>query len=283
MDSIESYKKKIAQELALKINLPLREAFLESQFIMQYILKKSSSNLIINKDKYISKTEREKIENVIKDRINNLPLAYIFKEWDFYGHTFKITKDTLIPRQDTELLIDIILHKYNINLPLKILDLGTGSGVIGVTLARNFTKSNVLISDISIKAIEIAKKNIQNNNLKKIKCIRSNWFDKINFYLFDIIVSNPPYIANDDLHLKCPEIIEQPEVALVSDNEGLKDIETIISQAQKYLQIEGILLIEHGYNQANKVKEIFLNYKFHNIKQHKDINNKIRSSSGIKI
>ena len=101
MDSIESYKKKIAQELALKINLPLREAFLESQFIMQYILKKSSSNLIINKDKYISKTEREKIENVIKDRINNLPLAYIFKEWDFYGHTFKITKDTLIPRQDT--------------------------------------------------------------------------------------------------------------------------------------------------------------------------------------
>lgn len=283
MDSIESYKKKIAQELALKINLPLREAFLESQFIMQYILKKSSSNLIINKDKYISKTEREKIENVIKDRINNLPLAYIFKEWDFYGHTFKITKDTLIPRQDTELLIDIILHKYNINLPLKILDLGTGSGVIGVTLARNFTKSNVLISDISIKAIEIAKKNIQNNNLKNIKCIRSNWFDKINFYLFDIIVSNPPYIANDDLHLKCPEIIEQPEVALVSDNEGLKDIETIISQAQKYLQIEGILLIEHGYNQANKVKEIFLNYKFHNIKQHKDINNKIRSTSGIKI
>lgn len=283
MDSIESYKKKIAQELALKINLPLREAFLESQFIMQYILKKSSSNLIINKDKYISKTEREKIENVIKDRINNLPLAYIFKEWDFYGHTFKITKDTLIPRQDTELLIDIILHKYNINLPLKILDLGTGSGVIGVTLARNFTKSNVLISDISIKAIEIAKKNIQNNNLKNIKCIRSNWFDKINFYLFDIIVSNPPYIANDDLHLKCPEIIEQPKVALVSDNEGLKDIETIISQAQKYLQIEGMLLIEHGYNQANKVKEIFLNYKFHNIKQHKDINNKIRSTSGIKI
>jgi len=283
MDSIESYKKKIAQELALKINLPLREAFLESQFIMQYILKKSSSNLIINKDKYISKTEREKIENVIKDRINNLPLAYIFKEWDFYGHTFKITKDTLIPRQDTELLIDIILHKYNINLPLKILDLGTGSGVIGVTLARNFTKSNVLISDISIKAIEIAKKNIQNNNLKNIKCIRSNWFDKINFYLFDIIVSNPPYIANDDLHLKCPEIIEQPEVALVSDNEGLKDIETIISQAQKYLQIEGMLLIEHGYNQANKVKEIFLNYKFHNIKHHKDINNKIRSTSGIKI
>ena len=283
MDSIESYKKKIAQELALKINLPLREAFLESQFIMQYILKKSSSNLIINKDKYISKKEKGKIENIIKDRINNLPLAYIFKEWDFYGHTFKITKDTLIPRQDTELLIDIILHKYNINLPLKILDLGTGSGVIGVTLARNFTKSNVLISDISIKAIEIAKKNIQNNNLKNIKCIRSNWFDKINFYLFDIIVSNPPYIANDDLHLKCPEIIEQPEVALVSDNEGLKDIETIISQAQKYLQIEGMLLIEHGYNQASKVKEIFLNYKFHNIKQHKDINNKIRSTSGIKI
>ena len=283
MFSVSFHKKRIEKCLRKNLQINEREAQIEAEYILRFALKKPSSFFISNQKKNIDKIQEDYISSILRKRIKREPLAYIFKEWDFYGHTFKITKDTLIPRQDTELLIDIILHKYNINLPLKILDLGTGSGVIGVTLARNFTKSNVLISDISIKAIEIAKKNIQNNNLKNIKCIRSNWFDKINFYLFDIIVSNPPYIANDDLHLKCPEIIEQPEVALVSDNEGLKDIETIISQAQKYLQIEGMLLIEHGYNQANKVKEIFLNYKFHNIKQHKDINNKIRSTSGIKI
>lgn len=283
MDSIGSYKKKIAQALSEKINLTLREAELEAQFIMQYVLKQSPSNLIIKKNEIVLKKDISTIENIIRQRLDDLPLAYILKEWDFYGHTFQVSRDTLIPRQDTELLIDIILQNYDLNSPLKILDLGTGTGIIGITLAKNFKKSNVLLTDISIKAIEVAKKNIEANCLQNIHCVHSNWFENIDNLVFDIIVSNPPYISIEDPHLKQPELTKQPQVALVSHDEGLQDIRTIVGNASEYLSKTGMLLIENGYNQANKVKQIFTDNKFNQIEQHKDINNKIRVTSGIKI
>ena len=283
MYSIGFYKKKIAQELSEKINLTLREAELEAQFIMQHVLKESSSNLIIKKNEIVLKKDMANIENIIRQRLDYSPLAYILKEWDFYGHSFQVSKDTLIPRQDSELLIDIILRKYDLNSPLKILDLGTGSGIIGITLAKKFKKSTVLLTDISIKAIKIAKKNIEANCLQNIHYVHSNWFKNIDNSIFDIIVSNPPYISKDDLHLKQPELTKEPQVALVSDDEGLQDIRTIVANASEYLGKLGILLIEHGYNQANKVKQIFTDNKFNQIEQHKDINNKIRVTLGIKI
>ncbi len=283
MDSIGSYQKKVAQELSEKINLTFREANLEAQFIMQHVLKESSSNLIVKKNEIILNKDIVIIENIVKQRLDNSPLAYILKEWDFYGHTFQISKDTLIPRQDTELLIDIILQNYDSNLPLKILDLGTGSGIIGITLARNFKKSNVLLTDISLKAIEIAKRNINANTLKNIHCIQSNWFENIHNSVFDIVVSNPPYISKEDPHLKHPELTKQPQAALISDGEGLKDIRTIVGKASEYLSKTGMLIIEHGYNQATKVKQIFTLNKFDKIEQHKDINDKIRVTLGIKI
>ncbi len=283
MDSIGSYKKRITQELSEKINLTLREAELEAQFIMQHVLKESSSNLIIKKNEIVLKKDIANIENIIRQRLDDLPLPYILKEWDFYGHTFRISKDTLIPRQDSELLIDIILQKYDLNSPLEILDLGTGSGIIGITLAKNFKKSNVLLADISIKAIKVAKKNIEANYLQNIHYVHSNWFENVDNTMFDIIVSNPPYISKEDPHLKQPELIKQPQVALVSDDEGLQDIKVIVGNASGYLRKMGILLIEHGYNQANKVKQIFTDNKFNQIEQHKDINNKIRVTVGVKI
>ena len=283
MDSIGSYKKRITQELSEKINLTSREAELEAQFIMQHVLKESSSNLIIKKNEIVLKKDIANIENIIRQRLDDLPLPYILKEWDFYGHTFRISKDTLIPRQDSELLIDIILQKYDLNSPLKILDLGTGSGIIGITLAKNFKKSNVLLTDISIKAIKVAKKNIEANYLQNIHYVHSNWFENVDNTMFDIIVSNPPYISKEDPHLKQPELIKQPQVALVSDDEGLQDIRTIVGNASEYLSKTGMLLIEHGYNQANKVKQIFTDNKFNQIEQHKDINNKIRVTVGVKI
>ena len=283
MDSIGSYKKKIAQALSEKINLTLREAELEAQFIMQYVLKESSSNLIIKNNEIVLKKDITIIENIIRQRLDDWPLAYILKEWDFYGHTFQVSRDTLIPRQDTELLIDIILQNYDLNSPLKILDLGTGTGIIGITLAKNFKKSNVLLTDISIKAIEVAKKNIEAIWLQNIHCIHSNWFENIDNLVFDIIVSNPPYISKEDPHLKQPELTKQPQVALVSSDEGLQDIRTIVGNASEYLSKTGMLLIEHGYNQANKVKQIFTDNKLNHIEQHKDINNKIRVTVGVKI
>lgn len=283
MDSIGFYKKKIAQELSAKINFTLREANLEAQFILQYVLKQSTSNLIINKNESILKKDIAIIKNIIIGRKKGIPLAYILKEWDFYGHTFQVNEDTLIPRQDTEVLIDIILQQYDNQLPLTILDLGTGSGIIGITLARNFKKSSVVLADISINALKIARKNVETNNFKNIQCIHSNWYENVGNSLFNIIVSNPPYISKEDPHLKHPELTKQPQVALVSDDKGLKDINTIVGNASKYLEEQGMLIIEHSYNQAHNVKQIFIRNKFCQIEQHKDINDKFRVTLGIKI
>ena len=140
-----------------------------------------------------------------------------------------------------------------------------------------------MLTDISIKAIEVAKKNIEANCLQNIHCVHSNWFENIDNLVFDIIVSNPPYISKEDPHLKQPELTKQPQVALVSNDEGLQDIRTIVGNASEYLSKAGMLLIEHGYNQASKVKQIFTGNKFNHIEQYKDINNKIRITTGIKI
>lgn len=282
MASLGNVRKNIADQLAL-INLTYREAEIEAQFIMQYVLEQSSAYLILNQHQKISKYSVKQITNIVSKRKKGIPLAYIIKEWDFYGHTFLVTKDTLIPRQDTELLIDIILKKYKKDLSLNILDLGTGSGIIGITLARNFKKSEILMTDLSVNAIKVAKKNIDASGLKNIKCLQSNWFEKIDHSMFDIIVSNPPYIPKNDPHLESPELKYQPQMALTADDDGFSDIDNIAFHAQKFLKKSGILLIEHGYNQARKVQEIFNRNKLSGITQYKDINNIIRATLGSKI
>ena len=282
MASLGNVRKNIADQLAL-INLTYREAEIEAQFIMQYVLKQSSAYLILNQHQKISEYSVNQISNIVSKRKKGIPLAYIIKEWDFYGHTFLVTKDTLIPRQDTELLIDIILKKYKKDLSLNILDLGAGSGIIGITLARNFKKSEILMTDLSVNAIKVAKKNIDASGLKNIKCLQSNWFEKIDHSMFDIIVSNPPYIPKNDPHLESPELKYQPQMALTADDDGFSDIDNIAFHAQKFLKKSGILLIEHGYNQARKVQEIFNRNKLSGITQYKDINNIIRATLGSKI
>lgn len=282
MASLGNVRKNIADQLAL-INLTYREAEIEAQFIMQYVLEQSSAYLILNQHQKISKYSVKQITNIVSKRKKGIPLAYIIKEWDFYGHTFLVTKDTLIPRQDTELLIDIILKKYKKDLSLNILDLGAGSGIIGITLARNFKKSEILMTDLSVNAIKVAKKNIDASGLKNIKCLQSNWFEKIDYSMFDIIVSNPPYIPKNDPHLESPELKYQPQMALTADDDGFSDIDNITFHAQKFLKKSGILLIEHGYNQARKVQEIFNRNKLSGITQFTDINNTIRATLGSKI
>ena len=283
MQSIDFYRKKIGAELQELLNMTPREANLEAQFILQFVLKETSSQLIIQRSKTISKNDVHSMDLIVKQRLVNIPLAYIFNEWDFYGKTYYITPETLIPRQDTELMIDILLQSNNKESQLNILDLGTGSGVIGLTLAQHFSCAQVTLSDISSSAIKVAEINGKNTNVKNIQFIQSDWFESIKHNNFDIIVSNPPYIAETDSHLLHPELLAQPRIALVSEMSGLKDIKHIVQNAKQYLNESGMLIIEHGYDQAMMVQDIFIANDFNNIAQHKDINGVIRITSGIKI
>ena len=283
MQSIDFYRKKIKAELQELLNITPREANLEAQFILQFVLKETSSQLIIQRSKTVSKNDVHSMDLIVKQRLVNIPLAYIFNEWDFYGKTYYITPETLIPRQDTELMIDILLQSNNKESQLNILDLGTGSGVIGLTLAQHFSCAQVTLSDISSSAIKVAEINGKNTNVKNIQFIQSDWFESIKHNNFDIIVSNPPYIAETDSHLLHPELLAQPRIALVSEMSGLKDIKHIVQNAKQYLNESGMLIIEHGYDQAMMVQDIFIANDFNNIAQHKDINGVIRITSGIKI
>ena len=131
------------------------------------------------KKQNIDKIQEEFISSILKKRIKREPLAYIFNEWDFYGETFYLDKNSLIPRQDTELIIDLVIKQFDKESKLNILDLGTGSGVIGITLSKLYPNSIITISDISSKALNVANKNIKNHNVTNIRSLESDWFDNL--------------------------------------------------------------------------------------------------------
>ena len=190
----------------------------------------------------------------------------------------------MIPRQDTELIIDLVIKQFDKESKLNILDLGTGSGVIGITLSKLYPNSIITISDISSKALNVANKNIKNHNVTNIRSLESDWFDNFKEKeLFDLILTNPPYISKDDVHLNNLELGYEPSNALVAANDGFADIFKIIDTSPKFLNSGGLLIIEHGHTQGNRVKNYFQHRSFDNIKQHQDINQKIRVTSASKI
>ncbi len=277
---IQKLYSEISKLLSENLNLNLREAKLESRFILEQTLKVKHQYLIKNSNQLIETNKFKQIMSYVVQRLSYKPLAYIFKEWKFYDMKFFLTNNVLIPRQDTELVIDLILEKYHRQKNIDILDLGAGSGVIGIVLANKFKNANVLLSDISSDAIDIAKKNILFHKLKNISTIKSDWFTNITNKKFDLIISNPPYINKSDSHLKNKELLFEPKNALISEQKGYADIIKVIKLSPKFLNSNGALYIEHGYNQSKKIKELFLKNNFIKIKQKKDLNGIIRITSG---
>lgn len=284
MSSVSFHKKRIEECLRENIQINEREAQIEAENILKFALKKPSSFFISNQKTNIDKIQEELISSILKKRIKSEPLAYILNEWDFYGETFYLDKNSLIPRQDTELLIDLVLKRYDKGSKLNILDLGTGSGVIGITLSKLYPNSMITISDISSKALNVANKNIKNHNVTNIRSLESDWFNSFKEKeLFDLILTNPPYISKDDDHLNNLELGYEPSNALVASKNGFADIFKIIDTSPRFLNSEGLLMIEHGYTQGNRVKNYLQQKSFNNIKQHRDINQKIRVTSASKI
>ena len=270
----------IRKLLSENLGLTLREAEIESRFILEHVLKINHHYLIKNYDQLVEANKLKKIMKCMSDRMSHKPLAYIFKEWKFYDMEFHINSNVLIPRQDTELLVDLIIEKYDKQRKIDILDLGTGSGAIGIVLGNKFKNANILLSDISLNAINIAKKNILRHKLKNISVIQSDWFTKIPKKKFEVIVSNPPYIDKSDVHLKDKTLLYEPQKALISKQEGYADIIEIIKISPKFLGPNGTLYIEHGYNQHKKVHQLFLDNNFIKIEKNEDLNGIIRATSG---
>ena len=220
--------------------------------ILEHILDKTKSEILTNLDFKITDSNKEKIFEIVKRRVNNEPLQYITHNQYFYGNRFYVNENVLIPRADTEILVEEVLKIANNEE--HVLDLCTGSGCIGISLKKANEKFNVTASDISSNALTIAMINSKINNVN-INFVKSNLFNNIE-QKFNIIVSNPPYIKTKDMEDLQKEVKNEPCVALDGGEDGLDFYKKIISNAKQYLTEKGVIALEIGYNQAEDVKSI---------------------------
>jgi release factor glutamine methyltransferase len=229
-------------------------------------------DLIVNVKDEIKDDESKLILEKIDSRKKRIPIQYIIGNQEFMSLKFSVNERVLIPRQDTEVLIEKIINLYSDKENLKILDIGTGSGAIAISLAKYLKNSSVVAIDISQDAIDIAKKNARSNGvLNQIEFIRSNIFENLKDYnKFDIIVSNPPYIRSEEIEKLQAEIKNyEPLLALDGGNDGLNFYRKITKESIKHLNAKGLLAYEIGFDQADDVKRMLLN-SFYNVEVIKD-------------
>ena len=247
-------------------------------FYLKEYLNLKDASIYVDKDYLLSNDEQEGIEEFINHKKDGLPLDYILKKSFFYGNEFLVDQRVLIPRSETELLVD---HINTLNFPnnIKILDAGTGSGCIGISIAMHNPNIQVYGLDYSAKSLEVAKANKNYFELNNFSLIHSDWLSSIKDRSIDFIVSNPPYIDSQDIHLK--DLIHEPASALVASDSGLGDFKVISQQASLKLRKDGVLLFEHGYEQASEVSKIMKKNGFNNIETFKDHQSHPRITKGI--
>lgn len=261
------------------------EAALEAQLLLQHVLGVNRAWLIAHEgDALDVKDEKANshavFEALLKRRLNGEPIAYILGYREFYGLKLKVTPDTLIPRPDTETLVVATLAKIAENQTYKILDLGTGTGAIALAIAKQRPQAFVTAVDASENALKIAQENAQNLQIINIEFLQSDWFSVLQNQRFEMIVSNPPYIAQNDAHLTQGDLCYEPVSALVSGAAGLDDIKHIIANASHHLNPRGSLLLEHGYNQAESVTALLIQAGFSEIETIKDLGGNNRVTQG---
>ena len=253
---------------------------LDAEVLLCHVLDKPRSHLRAWPEKELKTQEYKLYFQLLKQRQQGLPIAYITGKKEFWSRDFKVSPDVLIPRPDTELLIELSLKKISDKPKARLIDLGTGSGAIAITLAAERPDTTVIATDLSNKALNIAKENASAHQIKNIQFIQSNWFDEIAQSKFDLVISNPPYIAYKDPHLSQGDVRFEPDSALIAKDQGLEDIKSISHIAHNYLKPGGTLLVEHGYNQQIAVQAIFNSFAYTNIMTHTDLSGNSRVTTG---
>jgi release factor glutamine methyltransferase len=256
------------------------DARYESQLLLQHALKVNRAWLITHENDDVAIDIQHEFNTLIQRRIGGEPIAYILGCREFYGLNLAVTPATLIPRPDTEILVDIALEKIPANQAAQILDLGTGTGAIALAIAQQRPQAQVTGVDASKPALEVAISNSQQLHIANTHFILSDWFNDLNDTRFDVIVSNPPYIEEADIHLKQGDLRFEPLSALASGADGLDDIRRIIDDCLIHLRPQGWLMFEHGYNQAESVRELMAQVGLVNIETFHDLGGNDRVTIG---
>ena len=267
---------------ALKqIKLLTQSSTLSSQLDIELLvlhLLNIDKNVLYRDNPSLTKETCNELKDLIKRREKGEPLAYLTNQIGFWNLSLYVDNKVLVPRPETETLVQSILETFG-SKQIRVLDLGTGSGAIGLSLAKERKNWEIVCSDMSLEAIKVTKKNMSMNSLN-VSLINSNWLAAFKNECFDLIVSNPPYINPSDPRVLSDGLKFEPIEALVSDCGGFKDIEQIVKESSKSLHNSGYLFLEHGYDQSDKVVSIFENYDFSQIRTFKDLNGDDRVCSG---
>lgn len=267
---------------------------LENRLLVMYALNFTRTQLITRDQRCVDVPEAERLTQLFQRRLKGEPIAYILGQREFFGLMLEVTPAVLIPRPETELLVELALERIPAHQANQsVLDLGTGSGAIAIAIASMRPNAQVTAVDFSIEALTVATRNAARHlttSLDKFNVVHSNWYAALNIanpagetkpQRFDIIISNPPYIVDGDLHLKQGDLRFEPLSALTDHGDGLSALRTIATQAPDHLNEGGWLLMEHGYDQAQAVTAILQALPFESIQSWQDLAGIARVSGGI--
>ncbi len=253
-------------------------ARLDAELLLAHTLQQSRTWLYTWNDKALSAEQQQTAAQLLQRRLRGEPVAYILGQRDFWSLSLVVAPSTLIPRADTETLIE-----WALELPLaansRVLDLGTGTGAIALALASEQPSWQVRGVDVQPQAVALAEENARRNHLERVTFQQSDWFTAVQGR-FDLVVSNPPYIDEADPHLGQGDVRFEPRTALVAGNHGLSDLALIIDRAPDFLQPDGWLLVEHGWQQAEAVCELLSARGFSAVENRRDLGGQPRISGG---
>lgn len=283
MSGIGKILRRDAQRIVASLGMDVSTARIEVQSLLQHVLHANRAYLLAHTEQTLDAQQQAGYDALLERRLQGEPIAYILGEREFFGLNFKVTPATLIPRPDTELLVELALKRIpSRSQVFRVLDLGTGTGAIALSIAHARPDAEVLAVDASSAALEVARGNAERLAVRNIRFLQSDWFSALTGQRFDLIISNPPYVAEGDAHLAQGDVRHEPLSALASGTDGLDDIRKIIGQAGDYLEQGAWLLLEHGYDQAGQVRDLLLQKGFGEVFSEKDIAGIDRVSGGLK-
>ena len=266
----------IAQALALR-GEPESYERQENAWLLEHITKIDSFDLLMKKDQELTAAQEQAYVDGLARIAAGEPLAYVTGSQPFWTLDLKVTKDTLVPRPDTEILVETVL-KLDLPNDARVADLGTGTGAIALSLASERPEWKLVASDIYAPTLEVAEYNAEQHDIENVEFVLGSWLKPFGRQFFDVIASNPPYIDANDQHM--PALATEPQRALISAKNGLADIEEIIQQAKKHLTVEGWVVLEHGYDQAEAVQQLFKQAGYRQVRTVKDYGGNDRVTLG---
>lgn len=268
LDRFRATDDQTCQEDSLHENF-FDEHKLDIQILLAHVLKVNTSYFYTWPEKELSQQQIEAFDLLLQQRLQGKPVAYILGKQAFWNFELEVADCTLIPRSDTEVLVEVALELIESKPNPKVIDLGTGTGAVALAIASERKDAQVEAVDLIEGAVELAKRNNQNLALN-VSIYQSSWFDSVQNKDFDLIVANPPYIDPHDQHLQQGDVRFEPKTALVADNEGYADIEIIADQARQHFNNGGWLAFEHGFEQGVRAREILARYHYQQIETRQD-------------